>query len=376
MDPIVFLKPPKIDPAVWRPDVPLIVLEKCLAPGTVRVVDKDGARDVEVDPTKLICVWLAIRWLMAAFPKRRGFGTRLIARRAGVNQKYITRWAAKLIELGLLEHVGEEAFENLHAGNPRPVYAIPLDRLERISNEIALSVLSTWSEPDDNSAPQSPDQLSFDARLLDAESSRGSDPIRDHGSDPIRDHGSDPIRDHGSDPIRDHGSDPIRDHMGGRIHGREGGLAPAAKKTTGSRPGRPPTIPPAPDGQPPLSAHPTALWAKACGQPRATDPDQLATLAAAHDIPTDGYGAYWVGRAILAATLDADVRSLRKVRAILDRWQAEGAYGSDRYTTEHRHGPRTRSRADAPAARAGTDGAAPPVRAPVRRSLDYERPPE
>ena len=346
MDPIVFLKPPKIDPAVWRPDVPLIVLETCLTPGTVRVVEKGISKDVEVEPAKLICVWLAIRWLMAAFPKRRGFGTRLIARRAGVNQKYVTRWTGKLIELGLLEQIGEEAFDNLCAGNPRPVYAIPLDRLERESNEIALSVLTRWGDEEQLPPPPSPDQTAFDLGLPAAAASRRSDPIRDHGSDPIRDH-----------------------REGGMIHGREGGSPPPAKKS----PGRPASPPPAPPTLPPLTAHPTALWARACGTPRPTDPDQLATLAAAHDAPTGGYGWYWVGRAILAASLDADVRSLRKVRAILDRWQAEAAYGSDRYTTENRYVRRNGAGPGAAAAgpRAGADGGAPPVRAPVRSTLDY-----
>ena len=46
----VFLKPPAIDPAVWRPDVPLIVLE--------RTASKEQ-----------LCVWIAVRWLMAAFPR-------------------------------------------------------------------------------------------------------------------------------------------------------------------------------------------------------------------------------------------------------------------------------------------------------------------
>jgi hypothetical protein len=145
MDPIVFLKPPKIDPAVWRPDVPLIVLETCLTPGTVRVVEKGISKDVEVEPAKLICVWLAIRWLMAAFPKRRGFGTRLIARRAGVNQKYVTRWTGKLIELGLLEQIAEEAaVQELARAGYDPLFgARPLRRViqERIDNALADLIL-------------------------------------------------------------------------------------------------------------------------------------------------------------------------------------------------------------------------------------------
>ena len=77
--------------------------------------------------------------------------------------------------------------------------------------------------------------------------------------------------------------------------------------------------PAAPLGEPALSTHPLALWRDACPRHRPIDARHIQLLAAEHDPPTGGHGLYWVGRAILAASLLDDVRVITKVRTILNR---------------------------------------------------------
>ncbi|MCG8348493.1 MAG: hypothetical protein MI924_12035 [Chloroflexales bacterium] len=60
----------------------------------------------------------------------------------------------------------------------------------------------------------------------------------------------------------------------------------------------------------------------------------LRGLCSQYDPLTDGYGAYWVGRAVLSAELifyERDDRpGIGYVRAILKRWHRENSWGSDR----------------------------------------------
>ncbi len=89
-----------------------------------------------------------------------------------------------------------------------------------------------------------------------------------------------------------------------------------------------------PPGERPLHADPLLLWQTGRAEVKPLDEAQLQTLAAELDGPTGGYGRYWLGRAILAATTcDAgfatNPRALNLVRAILRRWQHEHSYGSD-----------------------------------------------
>ena len=307
MDPIVFLKPPKIDPAVWRPDVPLVVIERCLTAAR-------ASGEKKVDPSKLICTWLAIRWLMAAFPKRRGFPTRLIAERAGAHMTSITAWCHKLMLLGLLSQVGEEPIVR-NLAHATPIYSIPLSELERISHDICLEILIKLGGESDETESQSSDQLTLDLPLPDATQKSFSDRLSDQTSDRLSDHRDGRTDDHGTD-----------DH------------ARAREKKPRGRPKNAPPVPPAPPNQPPLPHHPLVLWANACTTPRSIDGAQLEALAAAHDEATAGYGLYWVGRAILAASADEDVRSIRKVKTILDRWHDTQSYGSDRYQKEAANG--------------------------------------
>jgi hypothetical protein len=113
-----------------------------------------------------------------------------------------------------------------------------------------------------------------------------------------------------------------------------------------------------------LPAHPLDLWANACADVRPSHADQLAALAAEHDASTGGPGLYWVGKAILAASLSEDIRHVTKIRNILDRWRADAAYGSDLprqpYERPKRSAAPDRPRRPAAAA------------APARAATDYD----
>ncbi len=92
-----------------------------------------------------------------------------------------------------------------------------------------------------------------------------------------------------------------------------------------------------PPGEPPLPSDPLTLWNKGRSQALPIDEPQLRSIAAEMDGPTNGFGSYWLGCAILAAsTCDPQFahnpRALNLVRTIARRWQHEGSYGSDTQT--------------------------------------------
>lgn len=88
-----------------------------------------------------------------------------------------------------------------------------------------------------------------------------------------------------------------------------------------------------PEGAPPLPASPLAIWQGDADQISQRDQHQLALLSAEYDAKTNGYGAYWLGRAILAA--DTCLRekgralTLNYIRGILSRWSQDDQWGSD-----------------------------------------------
>lgn len=92
-------------------------------------------------------------------------------------------------------------------------------------------------------------------------------------------------------------------------------------------------IPPAPETAGPLNAPVLALWQGDGPEPRQRDVQQLALLAGEYDESTSGYGAYWLGRAILMADLCLGGEhpvTIAYVRRMLRRWYEEGSWGSDR----------------------------------------------
>lgn len=94
------------------------------------------------------------------------------------------------------------------------------------------------------------------------------------------------------------------------------------------------TMPPIPPDANPLPAPLLALWQGDRLSISRREQHQLAMLAVEYDAPTGGYGAYWLGRAILMADICLGDRdqplSLAYVRTMLRRWQREGSWGSDR----------------------------------------------
>jgi hypothetical protein len=101
-----------------------------------------------------------------------------------------------------------------------------------------------------------------------------------------------------------------------------------------------------PPGERPLHADPVTLWRTGRVAVQSLDEAYLQTLAADLDQTTGGYGPYWLGRAILAASVcDAQFatnpRAINLVRAIIRRWSEEGSFGSDtrayQSRLEHRH---------------------------------------
>jgi hypothetical protein len=98
---------------------------------------------------------------------------------------------------------------------------------------------------------------------------------------------------------------------------------------------RPATLPPmcAPAGQPPISHSLVALWSADRDQVRQRDLHQLDLLAGQCDLPTDGHGAYWVGRALLLAETCLEGRGQRPtipyLKAVVRRWQEGCCWGSD-----------------------------------------------
>lgn len=129
------------------------------------------------------------------------------------------------------------------------------------------------------------------------------------------------------------------------------------------------TIPVAPAGAEPLPAPVLALWQGDEPALSRRELHQLALIAAEVDGPSGGFGAYWLGRAILMADLclgdRGQARSLAYLRRVLRRWREEGSWGSDRAIGEAPARPPVEPAAKArPAAEApASAGSHPAVRA-------------
>ena len=322
-----------------------------------------------------VAAWTAIRFLMET-TDRTAFGSREIAHEMHTSAyPRVAGWIATLVEKGMLEIIGHEQLPNLE--EMRPIYRIPWEDLLRASIDEAKKAVAGTNKKRLKrlAASGALQQLSLEFSVID----RSQESCDRSITGPVIDRSQEMVKTCDRS-ITERGGSPVIDRSQHEVLGRKEGRGEEIARARAAPPGDDSigAPPPPPDGQPSIGAHPLALWETACATPRKTDPIQLAMFASEHDPPTGGYGWYWVGRAILAATLFSDVRTLGKVRVILDRWRREDSYGSDMPPTRQgsRHGRPDAARADAPAARAGTTGAAAPVRAPVRRTLDYERPAE
>lgn len=328
----------KVDPAVYRTDIPLIVVERCRDPGP----GEDGGK---LDFKTLLAVWYGLRWLMAAFPHRRGFGQRVISEVAGVDQKYIHKYLRAHRRLETVAEVGRERYEHLTGSDGRPkeqpVYSIPLDDLDRESSARAAALIVAW-----------------DRRLFGGELRAGPAPIEAQlALDLDVEHDPPP----GPPPgMRTSAPDPLRDQetliRGSRMHAPA--VCPSVSQSEGATFGRsappdsaqpepltPLVPPPPPSGERPLAQHPlTFLHSQR--EPGADAPT-FALLAAEHDAPTGGHGWYWLGRAIDAGLVAQGgiehVRDLyRLTRSVLDSWRKRETYGAPPPTSPRppRPGPR------------------------------------
>jgi hypothetical protein len=252
--------------ALWRPSIPLVVLERCQNPYQINT-------------------WLALRWLQAAFPGRTAFSSRLLARRARVNQKYLywTRpgkpsWIDQLIDAQLLTDVTDDVKRDDNARerprNAQRHITIPLKELEQESLGMVIPILTAWGVQ--SPAPQPiPNQLmlAFAEGDLGLSRSVGGDAgARAASADTL------PART-GTQP------DPALP------------IAPTPYELAQRVPTPPPTI----QGWPPLMATPAALWLDARATIGERDWDYLAELAAEHDRTTGGCGWFFVAQAIQAA---------------------------------------------------------------------------
>jgi hypothetical protein len=384
----ILTQPPKIDPAVWRPETPLIVDELC-------------------DTPEQVAVWRAIRWLLAAYPNRRGFGTREIEKRAKVSRKKVKKIVDKLAAKGLIEIVG---YEYVGFPTPRPIYSIDLKRLERDSNDMTAEVLLNWHIYDPPPPPPAPNQMDMFT------SGAGVDthgPVSPHAHGPVSPHApshgagvdthgpvsphahgqdwnhvSSPPEpaaaseihpsdteslhakkvEHGADvdthgPVSPHAHGQDWDHLEGGKEGRKEGEnhTPAESlsitelirrelqqtlsefvaetfKTSAAAPELSRMLAPGePEGEPEINHHPLDLWRDIYPEPRLIELRQLEALAQQHDIFT-GHGEYWVARAILAAALVNEHPGIHLVKYILDRWHTTASYGSDSPAYEQRNG--------------------------------------
>lgn len=316
MTDFVRIQRPSIDETVWRPTIPLVVLERC-------------------ENNSELAVWIALRWLIAAFPKRKGFGRREIARRARVSQGRVVGYIEELIKLGLIKIVGEEQMGNLA---PRPIYSIDMHNLERISSEIVLGVLASWGVHTPPSlAP--PEQMQ-----LALSHTAGPDRVQNYSADNLYENQTVSPAKNEADPPNFPGLDRVQrtDPPGlDRVQrasppGLDGVQTPGLHRVhikEGVEGGRELTLSPDQDnaGDPLARAEPPSLvqmWHDVCPAPRAADRYVLEKLIAE-------YGEYWVRRAIQSMATNP-IRKVTAIQTTLERWRDGDSWGSDAPSRQHK----------------------------------------
>jgi hypothetical protein len=120
-----------------------------------------------------------------------------------------------------------------------------------------------------------------------------------------------------------------------------------------------PDIPPTPQDEPPLPASPLDLWRADREHISQRDTYQLEMLARSYDSATGGYGAYWLGRAVMMADYCLAPKgqpvTVQYVRGILKRWsRPDVAWGSDLDVTDTEHEWASSAPPQAPASASST----------------------
>lgn len=419
------LHPHMSNPQLWHTSLPLIVRHRCKR------------------HKGLVATWFAIHWLIVlhAASGRRAFGMREIAEEAGVGRNELagsTGYIQRLVDLGLLSITDYEPIPGLR--EPRPIYHIDLDELERQSLEIVPSILHEhqiappprprsdprrYSASSNNSginAPTthslspkcpkiSPDHQQSIAHQTMPEIRTDCPKIQYEAAHPTRilsknvtvaytsedlqhelvSESQTDVSDIGTDMLKletdllEHRLDmpeirtvipkmsasvpqtrtaASRDRdMGGRKERRimerdeeepyvtpshffsldqvtEATVRSVLEILSDKGILRSPGVsqleapPDTPVGQPRLPTSPLTLWQSDAPTISLRDRYQIDLLIAEYDIVTNGFGAYWVGRAILVTdrchTASERPRNLNYLRSVLRRWHQESSWGSDR----------------------------------------------
>lgn len=328
------------------------LLERMIQTGLPLVVRR------RCNPYQQSC-WAAMRFLIDTLGEPT-FGSRDVAREMNT-QSYprVAKVMAFLVDEGLITlRSTEEIPGGLHE---RGVYAIPWEYILEESIRLAKEELGT--ERRYRRAPlPSPEQIAL--------------PFDDPVSTPIEHdpEASSVLSDSGASNV-DESASTIRDQDILAVQPNEEHLLDPMARPRAPDKG---ALPPAPIPATPsteifaahpqwkfsgrLLAHPLALWSDSCARPTRMDRHVLALLADQHDGPTQGYGWYWVGIAIVTlAGSGQPIPSARSVKNVLDDWQARDAYGTDRarYTAKVAAAASS-SEVSAPPDRRNTNGTARP----------------
>ncbi len=149
----------------------------------------------------------------------------------------------------------------------------------------------------------------------------------------VKEGGKDQLRTHGlTEPVESHGQSGSAQGQASVTHSNAvmvDGATAANRGATHYVDPETRLIPVPPLHQPPLPSHPFGLWEAARPNARPMEFKHLEALAVEHDQSTGDHGLYWVGRAILAATISRDVESVGVIKTILERLRDEESYGSD-----------------------------------------------
>jgi hypothetical protein len=113
-----------ISPVVITIPLPLVVLERCQS-------------------TYQLAVWVALRWLLAAYPVAEGFSYAQIGKRAGVDREEVGRLLAELLRAELIVKAGSAKVR--HTPGERERYSIDLAELVQMSVLSVYDVLSRWN---------------------------------------------------------------------------------------------------------------------------------------------------------------------------------------------------------------------------------------
>jgi len=335
-----------------------------LSPGTPQVVrwriaeyERPSSRN-NLRP-QLLAMWTTISGELALVEHAQAcdFTVRRLAELSGVAVNNVRRYAEILVEMGLIEIVGYHTSEGRGGHqNTTPIYDIDYVRLIRESEQLAQQQLRQRypRRSATSGTPIPPEQLS-----LFGDTASG-DPLCDpslwgchtdvtvpegcHTDVTVPEGCHTDVTESGdschTDVTVPEGCHTDVTESGDSCHI---GVIQRERETERERESSPPNqqdgntltaAPEPPAGEMPIVGHPLNLWQNIAGSLSAAAEQQILQWCLEHDTFTDGFGAYWVGRAMLETSWASKCPELRYVRFVLERWAdehqkgAEGGYGS------------------------------------------------